>query len=1184
MHRLFLSLILLGSGLGLGSSIHASYYKESPQFHFTPNPDEPRTEIGRLGPIGLAIELRKPNFTIHIQSVEDGSPAASTGKLKNGQIIESINGEVLKDIDPRVQLGNLITKIEATDGVVKLMVKADGKASAYPVVFKIPTFGAYSETWPVNCKKSDKIVREMAAFLKAEENWGWGAALFLLSTGEEEDLAEVRKRFSGKLKSEGNLGHTWSIGYTGIAICEYYLRTGDATVLPNIKAKCDFLRDTMYNGSWMGRGGANFKYMAGGHLNAAGLHAVTFLLMAKECGVDVDERTLLEGMEHLYRYAGRENVAYGDHLPEGGMVDNGKVGKLAFTMQAAANLSPDGENSIYARARDISANKSFYSTSWMFHGHTGGGIGELWRGASMGILRDKRPKQYRSFMDERRWVYELARSHQGGFGWPAGKNVNYTTMNDNRRPSGNYIPLIYTLPRQQLRIFGAPPTKYSKTYQLPKRAWGTAADDVFYSLEPGEYEPGKALDVSEELLPTHASAPLGRLLGDSKVSDDVLRAYSLHPDHGIRSNVAGNIVRHQRTHLIMPLLTHEDPRARRAGLQTLTGSHKAPALSANQRTDEMFEQIAAMVEDPEESWWVAEAALKALGMARTEQVAPHIDRLEYFLKHREWWLRSAAMEAVRPLVTDKRYAPRILPLVGEKIATNGRAAALRPVPALLREIATADPEIQALSRETIGKAYVQFPETIDTPGNRDMSQGVDYLLDHIAKYLAEVPGGMDKLYTVAKRRTPDEALPHLDLYLARDPDTFGPKVREVFEPLMREHVIWQYVLDNLANLKRELDTRNPDRAVAGLVDLYEKVGVVDYSWNLWGPDRYEINWHYSTFDPPEKKLWERNVWRYRPVTWPEGCENWMQRGFDANAAGWQVGKAPFGHNDGKLAPVGDCKGPEHFCACGVMPSTYWDKEVIMMRTQLDLPAMEDGFAYRFLVGGRSHVGSGDGSDVWFNGERRANRRKQDASLTGVGKRVGGRPWAFVVESDLRKQFTGEPLTVAASGFLKLHKSGVKRAHQSFWFEKMKLPLIGEAEIVKAIRKTPLNTAAWQASGRDDDRFELGDGFEANEVIIGNWRQVGIVSAGENFDPAAQYRRETRSWRSFGDVHFKEKGRTTDPLCWYSGDMLLELPRKQALKMDLKEIDGKEYLFVEFGEFEEGKMVEESSPFYVLERI
>jgi len=56
------------------------------------------------------------------------------------------------------------------------------------------------------------------------------------------------------------------------------------------------------------------------------------------------------------------------------------------------------------------------------------------------------------------------------------------------------------------------------------------------------------------------------------------------------------------------------------------------------------------------------------------------------------------------------------------------------------------------------------------------------------------------------------------------------------------------------------------------------------------------------------------------------------------------------------------------------------------------------------------------------------------------------------------------------------------------------PTVGENEIVKAIEKTPLNTSAWQESGSDKD-----------------------------------------------------------PLCWYSGDMLLDLARKQALKMEIKKI-------------------------------
>jgi len=989
----------------------------------------------------------------------------------------------------------------------------------------------------------------------------------------------VRKRFSGQLPAEGNVGHTWSIGYEGTAVCEYYLRTGDETVLPNIKAMADHLRDTMYNGSWMGRGGANFKYMQGGHLNAAGLHAVTFLLLAKECGVAVDERTLHEGLIHIYRFAGRGNVAYGDQQPEGGMVDNGKVGKLAFAMNAAANLCPSGENSVYARARDISATKSFYSTSWMFHGHTGGGIGEIWRGAAMGLVKDKRPVQYRSFMDERRWVYELARSFNGGFGWPNGMNVSYTGMNDSSKPTGNLIPLIYTLPRKQLRIFGAAPTPYSKTYKLPERPWGNAADEVFYSLEAAEYAPGKRLDMNGELLRTHASAPLGRLLGRTEVTDEELLAYAHHIDHGIRTSAAGNIVQHKRHHLILPMLKSDDPRVRRAGLQTITGGFKAPKLSDEERSDEMIELAAAMINNPAESWWVSEAAMRVLGMGTAEQVAPHYQRLEYFLKHDEWWLRAAAMEGLRPLVAHPDYYQKILPLIGEKIATNSRAAALKPVPALLREIEQATPEVQALARQTIGQAYIQFPTTIDTPGKRDMSPGVTYLTDRIAEYLAAVPGGMDKLFAVSRERFPQKALPHLDLYLQTNIDEFGPEVKEAFVPLMRDQVIWQYMLKNSRRLKQELDAQMPDQATKGLVDLYEKIGIDDYSWKLWGPDRYEIPWHYFSYDPPETKIWEPNQWRYRPVTWPAGAENWMTPEFDPKQAGWRTGLAPFGHNDGKMIAVREsCDLP--FSDSAKTPNTFWEKEVLLMRTTFDVPAMENGFAYRMLVGGRSYVADGDGSDVWINGIRRENRRKQDPSLRGVGRREGGQPWGFVFDDKLRQQFTGEPVTVAASGFLKLHKSGVVKNQQSFWMEKMRLPAFGEQEILRAIKETPLRTSAWQESGDDVDMFRFTGSFAPNDKLQGAWKQLGLLSDGQGFEPGMKLSAK-RHW--IDRLTFKENGRTSDELVYYSGDFLLDLARAQALKMTWQNIEGKEYLFVEAGDFEQGTIIETSLPVCVFIR-
>ncbi len=248
----------------------------------------------------------------------------------------------------------MITKAEAKDGVMKLMVKDDLKSAAKEVIVKIPALGAYSKTWPVDCEKTDKIVRACADRLAAEVDSisiGLnGALMFMLSTGEEKDLEVARgwvKKLVEKHKDTESFNtYPWFAGYSGPGFCEYYLRTGDKSILPIMQKMADSLKRTIYNGSWMGRGGASYSYMGGGHLNAAGLHAVTFLLMAKECGVDVDEHTLQSSLYHLYRYAGHENVAYGDHLPEGGFAGNGKTEGFAFTMAAAANLHPKGEETV----------------------------------------------------------------------------------------------------------------------------------------------------------------------------------------------------------------------------------------------------------------------------------------------------------------------------------------------------------------------------------------------------------------------------------------------------------------------------------------------------------------------------------------------------------------------------------------------------------------------------------------------------------------------------------------------------------------------------------------------------------------------------------------------------------------------------------------------------------------------
>ncbi|MHC4506896.1 MAG: DUF6288 domain-containing protein, partial [Planctomycetota bacterium] len=74
-----------------------------------------QTNLGATGAMGWVYINR-----IYIESVEKGSPA--DGLLKNGDYLLGVNGKRFPDIDPRVMLGEAITRAEAGDGVLRLRV------------------------------------------------------------------------------------------------------------------------------------------------------------------------------------------------------------------------------------------------------------------------------------------------------------------------------------------------------------------------------------------------------------------------------------------------------------------------------------------------------------------------------------------------------------------------------------------------------------------------------------------------------------------------------------------------------------------------------------------------------------------------------------------------------------------------------------------------------------------------------------------------------------------------------------------------------------------------------------------------------------------------------------------------------------------------------------------------------
>lgn len=721
------------------------YYKQATIFQPAPQPNDKRPwNIRNFGPVGLGIDLRQPGFTMHVKNVEPGSPAAKTGKLKVGQIIESINGQTLKDRDPREILGDLITQAEATDGKITLQIRGQG-----PVDVAIPVMGEYSETWPIDCPKSDRIVRRLADVLAKQDKPRWGSVLFLLSTGEEQDLAVVR-RWMAELETIGSMN--WEKGYKGIGVCEYYLRTGDQRVLPVIKRAVDELHEYFYDGGWSGRGpAAAFTYSTGsGQLHASGMHCLTFLLLAKTCGVEVDESMFNEALTAFYRFAGKGNVPYGNGLPEDGFRDNGKTSGFAVAMAAAARLTPGGEDTVYAKARDTAAIKAFYATNWFHVAHTGGGMGEIWHHLAMALLFESRPTQYRSYLDTRRWVMELSRRHDGSIGI-AGYTDRYDlSATEDEMAWGTYFALTYTLPRKHLHLFGAPHSEHAIAFELPVRPWGTEADDAFLLNTPAEHPSLTMEQVLAETVPDHSSLPAMRRMGDPDVSDELLSHYLHHPEYGLRLAATRNAVRKGRFHLLKPLLDSPDPRIRHVGLMAVAGMFKGDPMPPGQVTPAMVERIAAILEDRDEAWWNTHEAMRALIKLDVSVTAQHRKRLIELVEADSWWLNAAAVQALARIAAHPQFHREVLPPVLEHLADARNVNELNAVWQLKRQLKNASPPVKAFAATLTRKAYLGLPDELRSETGMLIPGGSREIRNKLTELAVLLPGGSDFAKTLPK--------------------------------------------------------------------------------------------------------------------------------------------------------------------------------------------------------------------------------------------------------------------------------------------------------------------------------------------------------------------------------------------------------------------------------------------------
>ncbi|MFU8781119.1 MAG: DUF6288 domain-containing protein, partial [Kiritimatiellia bacterium] len=962
---------------------------------------------------------------------------------------------------------------------------------------------------------------------------------------------------------------------------EYYIRTGDETALPLIQKLVHDAERNYVPGGWSTRGRGNLGY---GRINAAGLHVTTFLLLAAECGVDVDPHILQSALRQFVRFAGRGNVPYGDHLPESGYTDNGKNGALAFTMAAASAVSPAGEASVYARARDASAMRGFYSTHWMLHGHTGGGAGEIWRSAGMGLLHDKDTPKYRSFMDQRKWFYEMSRRHDGSFGIMGGRRYDNTAW-------GAGMGLSYTIPRRTLRISGAPATRHSRQVALPAQIWGTEADHDFYSLMPVPSSRGPAPDVQRERVGREYWIPtiLDRI---SSGDADVIRTYSRHPDVEVRRRAAERLNRVGEDE-VLEALRSADARLRDVGVMALENH-------ASLRTAASMAILLEMIENPEESWWVVQRALQVVAsqVKDIELLKAHTDRLLYWVEHDDWWLSGAALPIVMRLAAHAHETDRILRTVGPLMAASRRPGQWNDRH-LIREFEGASDEVRQKLLAMLSAAYQLWPYDAgdqQEPVVRDVME--PFFLGRMARAISALDGGLERLYQLSQQRYPERTLAHRDLFLnSQDRMSDSPELQSRLRDLTRNELIPEFVVQNAqalfvtrhsdATSGRGLARRGQAESVLEqLVGLYQQVGVDDYNWHDYGPERTEMEWWYHTFDPVEQPpLGQERArsGRYREVTYPAGMEHWNQPDFDAAAAGWERGLAPFANRGGEMRAVANrCNRHEgrglDFCGCAEPPNTFWEKEVLLIAGVFEIPSLEAGNAYRILYGGSSHVGFGDGTHIYVNGKQIFLRDRS------VDRRQGARPMGTLVPYDRWEDFASGRVHLAAKSFLPHGGNSL-----TVFMQHRKDPPLRD-ELYRGLQLVGLRNAEWQASqdpdsdvDADDDLYIWNGEVSRNAAAIGSWKVVDEVQEIRDFDPNAR-QRPGRGWNPrLTEIELADDLRTSDPLLVWTGPMLLDAGRKEALAVRHARMRNNHYIFIEAGGFNASHPDDWTSSWLVFEK-
>jgi hypothetical protein len=316
--------------------------------------------------------------------------------------------------------------------------------------------------------------------------------------------------------------------------------------------------------------------------------------------------------------------------------------------------------------------------------------------------------------------------------------------------------LNYTVPRKHLHLFGAPPSKHAKSYQLPKRPVGaTAADDDFSSPFPVPGGPWSDADVFKETLAQHGGAAIGGQLYSDKVSDETILAYLHHPEITHRFDAMGVMLKLKKDAVLLDLLRSKDARLRHIGIMAvheLLGTWRGSSDEQKRRvTPEMLVAVDIIIRNPEESGFVRQWAFGLLKHADLERLPTFRPLLAEVIEKGP--ARGSAINASMAFLVDSESYQVIFPAMMKTIsgATSFPLAVASPS-TIGKVLEKASPAIQAYGLNQLKGVMAQLPKQLvsDDTGIYVIPDGAIAKRKALGQSLAFSPEGKEFMKRIPK--------------------------------------------------------------------------------------------------------------------------------------------------------------------------------------------------------------------------------------------------------------------------------------------------------------------------------------------------------------------------------------------------------------------------------------------------